>query len=516
VGLVVAVVVGAGAEPAAAAGAWTRCPAADQRGFDCTTVRVPLDHARPHAAKIRLAVIRHRATDRAHRRGTLFFNPGGPGGPGTEVLPSIIGFFPAAVRKRFDLVSWDPRGVGASTAVQCFDGQAAEGRFLARLPAGFPVGAAEHARWTSGYAAFGRRCARTDPRLLRHVSTADTARDLDRLRRTVGDRRLNYLGYSYGTYLGATYANLFPRRVGRMVLDANMDPVAWSRSDGLGLSTFLRSRADEGAAKVLRAFFDLCGEAPTTGCAFSAGSAAATRAKWRALLARLSTRSEPVETALGPMTYAGLASAAVTGTYQVHAVGPVAGWAEIAEVLQEVWVVTGGDDGSTPVPQDRPAPSDDGPAAPSPARYAGLEQVYAIMCGESPNPPVSRFPALDALASSRAGVAGRYWTWLTAVCATWPVRAAHPYAGPWDRRTANPILVVGTTHDPATPYRGSVAMADELARARLLTVDGYGHGILTNPSRCASRHESAYLLRGALPPVGTRCGQDRAPFAGRP
>ena len=142
----------AGALPASAApGAataralgWKPCASPAQRGFDCATARrVPLDYRHPRGAKIRLAVIRHRATDRGRRVGTLFFNPGGPGDAGTQLLPAWIDLFPAAVRARFDIVSWDPRGVGASTAVQCFPSQEGENRFLARLPPGFPVGRSE-------------------------------------------------------------------------------------------------------------------------------------------------------------------------------------------------------------------------------------------------------------------------------------------------------------------------------------------------------------------------------------
>src|SRR5207302_8639779 len=159
---------------------------------------------------------------------------------------------------------WDPRGVGASTPVQCFASAQDADRFLDGMVLGssFPVGNAEIASWIRRYRAFGRHCERRGGILLRHVSTADTARDLDLLRRAVGDRRLSYYGFSYGTFLGATYANLFPDRVGALVLDSNVEPRAYvdpelRANGGRFLTTFLRTHADQGLARTLNAFLYL-------------------------------------------------------------------------------------------------------------------------------------------------------------------------------------------------------------------------------------------------------------------
>jgi pimeloyl-ACP methyl ester carboxylesterase len=196
---------------------WQRCNAV--QGFDCATARVPLDYRNLHGSTIHIAVIKRPATDRAQRIGSLFFNPGGPGGAGTTALPAWYGYFPAQVRTRFDIISFDPRGIGASTAVQCFPTQADENAFFSTLPAGFPVGRTQEQTWFGGYALFGQQCGQRNAALLSHVSTAEVARDMNLLRRAVGDPQLNYLGISYGSYLGATYANLFPGKVRAMVLD---------------------------------------------------------------------------------------------------------------------------------------------------------------------------------------------------------------------------------------------------------------------------------------------------------
>jgi pimeloyl-ACP methyl ester carboxylesterase len=274
--------------PAAAAAApvpvfdWQPCPEPGQRGFDCATAQVPLDYSDPQSATIELAVIRHLATDPANRLGTLFFNPGGPGGLGTVQLPQWLDLFPATLRARFDLISWDPRGVGASTAVRCFATREDEEKFFAGLPDGFPVSRAEQRAWISLYARFGPRCAESNGDLLAHVSTTDTAKDLDLLRQAVGDPQLDFLGISYGTFLGAIYANLFPDKVRTMVLDGNVDPVAWTNGgdDDASLNLALRLGSDKGAAKTLDAFLTLCGQAATSRCAFSAGSASATTVLW--------------------------------------------------------------------------------------------------------------------------------------------------------------------------------------------------------------------------------------------
>ena len=137
-----------------------------------------------------------------------------------------------------------------------------------------------------------------------------------------------------------------------------------------------------------------------------------------------------------------------------------------------------------------------------------------MFCSESPNPGPGAFRRLTAEAVHRSGPVGHYWSWLSGPCASWPARAADRYAGPWDRPTANRILVIGNTHDPVTSYRDSIVMSRSLARGRLLTVDGYGHTALLNPSSCVDRYESRYFIDGALPPKGTRCEQDVQPFTG--
>jgi pimeloyl-ACP methyl ester carboxylesterase len=490
---------------------WQPCPDPSQRGFDCATAQAPLDYSDPQGATIKLAVIRHLATDPANRLGTLFFNPGGPGALGTREFPQWLHFFPITLLARFDLISWDPRGLGASTAVLCFATPEDEQKFFAELPDGFPVGRAEQRAWISLYARFGRRCAESNGDLLAHVSTTDTAKDLDLLRQAVGDPQLDFLGLSYGTFLGAIYANLFPDKVRRMVFDGNLDPVAWTNGgdDDASLGLSLRLGSDKASARLLDAFLTLCGQAATSRCAFSAGSASATKAKWTTLLRRL--REHPVTVGSPPRTwtYAALVTyiGAESATAASLAIQQVALWAPVAEQLQILWNASL----EPSVSVSEAAAALDPPPSPP-------EQRNAVLCGESPNPRhPGVYPALAALAYARARDVGPAWVWANDEgCASWPATAADPYVGPWNRPTANPVLVIGNLFDPATPYEGAVAMARELAHARLLTVDGYGHTAFLNPSTCAYDYVSRYVVDGTLPPPGTVCPQDQQPFTTGP
>jgi pimeloyl-ACP methyl ester carboxylesterase len=487
-------------------------------GFDCATAKVPLDHAHPAAGKIDLAVIRHAATDPGNRVGTLFFNPGGPGGAGTDDLPQWLALFPAPVVARFDIVSWDPRGIGRSTAMQCFATKDDEAKFFAGVPSRwFPVGDAEIVAWNDRFAKFARICQQRDGTLLSHVSTTDSARDMDLLRQAVGETALNYLGVSYGTYLGAVYANLFPDRVRALILDGNLDPVEWTNGgyDRAAISDGLRFGSAQGSAESLNAFLDQCGAAGAKLCAFSTGDVQGTHAKFATLLQRL--QRSPATLGTTKVTYAALLTGVHGLMFTTRAEPGFDGWGKAATLLEDVWNSTN-PNATTPAPGSS-APAIDlmAKAAPSPARdhakYASDQQGSAVQCAESPNPrPAELFRSLGRFVAASFGPVGLVDLWQDSPCASWQAKATDRYGGPWDRPTANTILVIGNTHDLSTAYRNSVAMARELAKARLLTVDGYGHTALLNPSTCASQYESDYLIGGTLPPEGTVCRQDKGPF----
>jgi pimeloyl-ACP methyl ester carboxylesterase len=516
--LLAAVLVPAAAEAAAPGSATPPVPVLHWRscygGFQCATARVPLSYRHPRGATISIAVVRHLATDPARRIGTLFVNGGGPAAQ-IESVVAGFGEFPAAIAARYDIVTFDPRGFGYSTAVRCFPTMAAESKFLGGLsfeglPV-FPVGARQEAAAVRTWARFDARCARRNGRLLDHDTTADVARDMNLLRQAVGSPVLNYIGASYGTGLGATYANLFPATTGRMVLDGNLNPVAWTHRDGV-LPTYLRQGSDQASAAVMRAFLDLCGKTTISACAFSAGSPAATRSKWATLLRRL--RRHPVTIGTPPLTYTYATAVAVQAT-QLRTVSQ---WPSAASLLQQLWVASAAGRPSTPAsPATRAQASPPATAATAPpAVYAGFEQVLAVVCSDSPNPrDPAAYPAVARRAYTRSGAFGPDQTWVLEACADWPAAAAQDrYSGPWNRPTASTMLLLGNTGDPVTPYPASVAMSRDLARARLLTVDEYGHTEGSNPDACATAYENRYLLTGVLPPPRTVCKQHAAPFPG--
>jgi pimeloyl-ACP methyl ester carboxylesterase len=501
---------------------WETCPPAAEGmastdGMLCASAAVPMDYADLAGSTFSLALIKAPARNATDRIGTLFWNPGGPSDSGTAYLPAAIGGFPERVRDRFDIVSWDPRGMGGRTTpvVQCFDSAEAETTFLeANLPDGLPVTLEELARNAEGRAGFSAACIERSGDLLAHVSTADNARDLDLLRQSVGEETLSYYGTSYGTFLGATYVNMFPERVRAAVLDGAISPSAWAGGSGedVALSTFIRVGSDFGSASTIRVFMDQCGSVETTACAFSAGSPAVTREKWAALLKRaeagLSLDGQTIDKG-DVLTYVGSS---------IYTVEPVPGfdrfpgWIQVAQFLEELWQGS-----AAPATAASQPSASAGTFASKTAESAGSYTTSAgrqlsVICGESPNPETADAVSAQIEASyARAGLSP--WP-LVASCVGWTARAANAYLGPWNNSTPGPVLVIGNTFDPATPLSGSVRLVQELADARLLVVNGFGHTVLINPSTCAQDYIADYLINGLTPPLGATCTQDRTPFPG--
>jgi pimeloyl-ACP methyl ester carboxylesterase len=476
--------------PAVPVLAWKSCDS----GYNCATARVPLNYKDPGGAKISIAVISHRATGPGATLGWLFVNGGGPN-PQVSDMTTFWPNLPAQWQQRYNVITFDPRGMGYSTQIRCFPSEAAESALLGNLPA-FPVGKAQQQAYDQAYAKLDARCARVAGPLLDHDSTADIARDMNLIRAAVGDPVLNYYGASYGTLLGATYANLFPATTGRMVLDGNLNPVAWTAGDSQ-LDSAAREYMPQASESTLQAFLRLCGQASTKDCAFSAGSPAATIAKWNTLLSLASKRPINLGAQQGTYTYADV-------VYSVD-VGVVGQWQGDAALLQQLWTAA---HGGKPSPSPAPGPGS-GPGPSGPSYYSGVEQQLAIMCADSPNP---RNPAAYAAAAAETTTAPMH-AYDTLGCAGWPTAAAQDrYTGPWNRPTASTILLVANTGDPITAYQDSVAMSHDLARARLLTVDGYGHTVDNNPSPCAVDDAVTYTITGALPAPGTVCQQGITPF----
>ncbi|WP_216216158.1 alpha/beta hydrolase [Amycolatopsis aidingensis] len=479
--------------------AWGSCGEDYPAAYECAEAEVPLSYRRPHGQSITLAVGRLPAKDQANKIGTILYNPGGPGGPG-RIPPKLT----ERLHERFDIVGFDPRGIGSSTPLRCFadpdDGQLLGGPF--------PVTPAEVRQLVRDTRKASELCARNAGPLLHHMSTANVARDMDLLRQAFGEERISYYGISYGTHVGAVYANLFPERVRALAIDAVLDPVEWTtgyhpRERFQPFSYRLGSH--NGSQRALNSFLDACAEDER--CAFREPGADLL-AKYNRILDHLEREPITISTPDGSsseITYQD-AVGSVQGALYSALAAPA-----LADFLQALHQAIEPDTrlSSTPVaeiPQPVPGPGYQ-------ARYTGPEQGIAVMCSDTSNPGNPYLWSRYARKADReARGFGSAWTWLSVPCATWPGYDRDHYAGPWDRETANPVLVIGNSQgDPATPYEDAVRTSKLLGDARLLTLDSFGHGA-RGYSACIDSGLDSYFIDGKLPPEGTVCQPDREPF----
>jgi pimeloyl-ACP methyl ester carboxylesterase len=440
---------------------------------------VPLDHANPSGDRIELALLRLPAKSPAARIGSLLVNPGGPGGSGVEFARRAASLF-ESLRGRFDIVGFDPRGVGRSTAIRCLtDGE------LDRVGALDPTPDTQEERGAlvAAARAHGTLCARRAPRLLPYLTTEQTARDLDLIRAAVGDEKLTYLGFSYGTELGATYASLFPDRVRALALDGAVDPALWAGDPARLIRVQLR-----GFERSLAGFTAWCARARAA-CPFAADGRP--RAALRRLLGRLD--AHPLRVGNRRLTE-GLALTSVIGAlYSRRA------WAFLGRALHLAYARR---DGSLllALADAFVGRRDDGSYTNAADANAAITCAdWAVAAG--PDPFLALLDDLDR----RSPLLGPSAAYSALVCAYWPVAGAvSRYLGPFTASGAPPILVVGTTGDPATPYVWAESLAAQLESGVLLTWRGESHTAY-GESECASAAIDRYLVETVPPAEGTVC-----------
>ncbi len=490
---------------------WLPCYRADGP-FECTIVWAPLDYDRPFAGLVGIFLIRLPASDPGRRIGSLFVNPGGPGGSGVDFVRFASGLFSDELRARFDLVGFDPRGINRSTPLRCFGSQEEWGPFF--TPFFFPTTPEEEAIWIEADRFLVDACASRGGRIIDHMSTANVARDLDLLRRAVGDAKLTYAGYSYGTYIGATYANMFPQNVRALVVDGVLNPVEWATGTGEEGNTIpfsTRVESDVGSRATLEEFFRLC-DAGGPACAFSGDAAE----RFAELAERL--QQEPVEVVFpdgstGVFDYSALIGFTRGALYDSFS------WPDYAQFLAAVEEAAAA--ATAPVRMSTRLGAMHRRDAPYLLRR-GFQERYTndiegfpgVACSDSDNPDT--YPAWSAAgdaADAAHGYFGRIWTWASSICAEWTGADADRYVGPWTKQTANPVLVVGNLFDPATPYQGAVTLDALLPNSALLTVHAWGHTSI-GLSSCADSVVTRYLVDQSTPAPGTVCEADVVPFAG--
>ncbi|AGL19904.1 alpha/beta hydrolase [Actinoplanes sp. N902-109] len=478
----------------------------------CATTRLPLDYDDPNGPTTEIAVLRIKAKDQKHKIGSLFLNPGGPGGSGTGFALAAPYFLSESLLQRFDIVGVDPRGVGASENVRCWSSTKEQSTVLQDMSVAFPWGSAEEKKYVAAAKKFGQACSTTGRPLTGAASTAEVARDMDVLRRAVGDEKLSYLGFSYGTAIGQYYANMFPDRFRALVVDGVLDPEHWvGTAATANQEQDERLRSADGAYKALIELLKRCDKAGEKYCVFAAGNPVK---KFETIAQRL--RRKPLtftdEFGTYTITYADFVGGILGTLYGVDA-GDGVTW-----IAQEVWTLLDPPSAAAADKAKLAVIKRIEKARNRPARDFPYDNSYeafaAVNCTDALHPKdASSYPALMAKADKRAPYFGRAWGWGTAQCArkTWTVHDEDAYTGPWTARTEAPVLLVGTKWDPATNYNDAVSAAKRLPNSRLLSNTNWGHTSY-GTSACATTAIDNYLMTGVLPAKGTTCEGEYQPF----
>lgn len=453
---------------------WSGCGGS----FECTTLTVPRDWKHPGQGDLSVAVIRLPASDPEHRIGSLLVNPGGPGVSGVEYARAARAQFTAPLRQAYDIVGFDPRGVGGTDPVKCLPDQELDAYFAADPT---PDDSAEEQDFLAGIEQLTKGCEQRSRAILPYVSTEDTARDMDVLRAALGDERLAYLGASYGTYLGAVYAGLFPERVGRVVLDGALDPAL----DGIETG----KQQLQGFQQAFDSFVADC--AKHDGCPLPADRVAAGQRVGQ-LLTDLDAHPIPTGDPARPLTE-GLATLGIGEALYA----PEYFWEPLRAGLKQAFA----GDGSVLLQL-----ADLYTERHSDGTYGNLlEANAAINCLDKGSlKTVADAERLAPEYEQLSPVFGAGFAWSTIGCRDWPYPPEAPAAA-ITAPGAAPILVLGTTRDPATPYAWAKALAAELESGVLLTYDGDGHTAYNRGNACVNRAVENYLVAGQLPKDGTTC-----------
>jgi pimeloyl-ACP methyl ester carboxylesterase len=447
--------------------AWSACPATP--GLQCGSVSVPVDYHHPGRGSLEVVVSRAMASDPTQRIGTLVVNPGGPGESGNQILPVVLGLLPAAVRQRFDIVSFDPRGTGASDPLEC---GTSPSTVTSQIPV--PSSPSEPLPATAVFTAMADACQARFPQLAPYVDTVNTARDMDRIRMALGDATISFYGLSYGTVLGTVYATLFPHRIRSMVLDGAVDVNAT-------LTEQAKQQAPAAEAS-LRHLLGTCGG--VTPCPLGSDPLGYFQAVSRELAPVATVGANPAVTVgdLDTATLLALSVPLFTSTYLQALVAAHQGnGAPLRQLALEFVTDING--------------------------ASLVDSLWAITCNDAGSHPgpVAAGTLARQLASADPLIGGYAATYALGGCVSWPaarqpVMNVHPTESP-------PTLVVGNTGDPNTPLVGATHLAALFPRASQLIWNGWGHTWLlsANQDACMRQHITAYLLEGTLPASGTVC-----------
>jgi pimeloyl-ACP methyl ester carboxylesterase len=454
---------------------WAEC-----EGAQCATLEVPVDYDNPSGDTIELALVKVPAKKSSKRIGSLVVNPGGPGGSGVDYARAADFIVGKGVRDAYDVVGFDPRGVGRSAPIDCVTDSELDA-YLGSDPT--PDDAAEEQAFAATSKRFADSCAATAGPLLGHVSTVDAARDMDVLRATLGEEKLTYLGKSYGTYLGSVYAGLFPTNVGRMVLDGVVAPDLTPEQLNLG-----QAKGFELATRQWAAYCVEEGDCPL------GGSVDDVMKGLRTFLGSVDSSPLPRtgDNAVPRLTEGWASLGIAAAMYDQGA------WQTLTDAMRDA---VGGDGTALMQLADQYADRNPG------GQYAGniMEVIYAVNCLDKPDTDdLAERHRLAEESLEDAPTWGPFLMWSSLPCGFWPVKAT----GTPEKISATgapPIVVIGTTRDPATPYEWAVQLHDQLDEASLITFDGDGHTAYTRSNDCVDDAVDDYYLDGTVPKDGLRC-----------
>jgi pimeloyl-ACP methyl ester carboxylesterase len=498
---------------------WFKC----LQTAECATVKVPRDYDKPKGAKVELALLRVKAKDPRKRLGSLFVNPGGPGGQATALAYFSSQIFSPAVTERFDIVGMDPRGVGFSDNVQCFPGLRQQEPALAGYTSAFPYTAAQEKAWMKSDKAVGKACSKNT--LAKSMSSAEVVRDMELMRRAVGDKKLSYFGFSYGTVIGQYYANMFPDRFRAIGVDGVLDPVSWA-GDKANRNKPLdeRLRSADGAWKSLREILIRCDKAGGQKCSFAPGDPVANLALIaQRLKAKPLTIVDESSGEVFTFTYSDLVGNLLGMLYDP------AGYLYITDMLSQLIVLTEpparlssqATARKTAVTKLSELLREQEDLSGRPTRgfpyYNGLDAFASVTCTDSQETTrAADYPAFAVKADQRAPYFGRAWLWSSSICAgdVFTGNDEDAYLGPFNTKTASPVLFVGNYYDPATNYNDAVSAQKRLPNSGLLRSDSWGHTAY-GTSQCVTSAMDSYLITGKLPTtLGKVCKGDIQPYEG--
>jgi pimeloyl-ACP methyl ester carboxylesterase len=455
--------------------AWSDCTG----GFQCAKATVPVDWATPAGSTITLSLIRHPANT-TKRKGSLFVNPGGPGASGVAFVRDNLNYaVDKTLQDSFDVIGFDPRGVGESSPITCYPAAQMDD-YLYGLSSERRATQAALSERLSASTDFAQACQRNSGDLLAHVDTVSVARDLDMLRAVVGDTALNYLGYSYGTVIGALYAQTFPTKVGHLVLDGAIDPTV-SQADSMVAQA-------QGFEMALANYLTWCFSQKD--CPFK-GTVDTAKARIATLLAQVD--AQPIAAQDGRKLGADtLVTAIIAPLYSKMS------WKYLTQLFVET-LANGKAETAFALADGYNERTDKGAY-----KSNQTEAFMAVTCLDSPTSDPATWDAQASELQAKAPLIGKYFTFSEAGCSVWPFKAVIT-TGRLTDTGPSPILVIGTTGDPATPIAWAEGLAQQITNGRLVRYTGDGHTGYNRGSPCVDAIVDDYLLGAAEPAVAAKC-----------